>query len=154
MRLPLIWKPSPRLNISPAEVSEPVGHLDLAQTFCHIAGIDKPHWVEGKKLPTSNEEARAQQRSHVITEWDSQHGPVDIHLKSIFQDGWLCTAYGKSSLYEGTEGELYDLKEDPNQLINLWSDQSMQPIKSDLIADLKDKLPPDRQPRLERKATV
>ena len=154
MRLPLIWKPSPRLNISPAEVSEPVGHLDLAQTFCHIAGIDEPHWVEGNKLPISNEEARAQQRSHVITEWDSEHGPVDIHLKSIFQDGWLCTAYEKSSLYEGTEGELYDLKEDPDQLINLWSDQSMQSIKSDLIADLKDKLPPVRQPRLERKAPV
>ena len=41
MHLPFIWKPAEVANISPAEVVSPVGHLDLASTFCAIAGISK-----------------------------------------------------------------------------------------------------------------
>ncbi|HXW83691.1 MAG TPA: hypothetical protein VEJ86_04755, partial [Candidatus Binataceae bacterium] len=46
--------------------------------------------------------------------------------------------------YDGTEGELYNLKEDPRQWRNLWSDGGYQKVKSDLVADLYDSLP---QPR-------
>ena len=54
MRLPLIWRPAPNANIPAAEVTAPVGHLDLAQTFCQIAGIGEPDWVEGKPCPSVN----------------------------------------------------------------------------------------------------
>jgi arylsulfatase A-like enzyme len=154
MRLPLIWKPAQETNTSAGEVSAPVGHVDLAQTFCEIAGIEEPSWVEGIKLPQTDEQAASQGRVRVMTQWDSEHGPTDIHLKSIFQDGFLCTAYEKSSLYDGTEGEFYNLNEDPGARKNLWSDASSQNLKSDLLADLGDNLPPMRSPRLERKAPV
>ena len=58
MRLPLIWRPAPNANIPAAEVTAPVGHLDLAQTFCQIAGIGEPDWVEGKPLPVSEQDAQ------------------------------------------------------------------------------------------------
>jgi arylsulfatase A-like enzyme len=154
MRLPLIWKPAPVTNTKSRVVSAPVGHVDLAQTFCEIAGIDEPEWVEGSKLPLTDEQAGEQGRARVMTQWDSEHGPIDIHLKSIYQDGFMCTVYEKSSLYDGSEGELYNLTEDPGALKNLWPDESFQGIKSDLIADLKDNLPPMRTPPLERKAPV
>ncbi len=155
MRLPLIWKPAAAAAIPPAEVSAPVGHLDLASTFCEIAGVEAPGYCEGRKLPASDEEADRQGRDFVLTEWDSEHGHVDMHLKTIYEkSGWLCTAYGKSHLYEGTEGELYHMQEDPDQLTNLWFDPAYAGKRDELPALLHDSLPPARVPRLERKAPV
>ncbi len=149
MRLPFIWRPA-ELN-KPATVSAPVGHLDLAATFCEVAGIGTPDYVEGKPLPKSDEEA--EDREYVLTEWDSEHGPVDMHLKSIYRkDGWLCTAYEKSAVYEGSEGELYNLQADPEQRDNLWQKETA--VRDELVAQLYDALPPAREPRFERKAPV
>ena len=90
----------------------------------------------------------------MLTEWDSEHGPLDMHIRTIYRDGWLLSAYEKSALYEGSEGELYDLSEDPGALTNRWDDASKRALKADLIADLYDHLPPRRTPRLERGAPV
>jgi arylsulfatase A-like enzyme len=154
LRVPLIWRPAPNAGIAPAEVLSPVGHVDLAQTFCRIAGIAEPPWVEGQPLPVSADEARAQRRERVLTEWDSQHGPVDLHLRSICRDDLLCTAYEPSSLYAGTEGELYDLLEDPGQRHNLWDDAGRRKLRDELVADLYEHLPPARTPALPRGAPV
>ena len=154
MRVPLIWRPAPSARVPAAAVSAPVGHLDLAATFCRIAGIGTPEWVEGQPLPTSPAEAEGQQRERVLTEWRSEHGPVTLALDSIYRDGWLCTRYAPGSLYDGSEGELYDLDADPGARVNLWNDLARRSLKSDLIADLRDHLPPPQEPRLERKAPV
>ena len=50
--------------------------------------------------------------------------------------------------YDGTEGELYNLREDPMQWRNLWNDPAYAKLKSDLRADLYDNLPPERNPKL------
>ena len=154
MRLPMIWRPAPSAGIAPAEVDAPVGHVDLAQTFCRIAGIAEPDWVEGQPLPVSPVEAVEQRRQRVLTEWDSEHRGVDLHLRTIYRDGYVCTAYEPSSLYDGTEGELYDLGNDPEQRHNLWDDPARQGLRSDLVADLYDHLPARRTPRLVRGAPV
>jgi arylsulfatase A-like enzyme len=155
MRLPFIWRPAAQAGAKPAEVTAPVGHLDLASTFCHIAGIDAPDYCEGRKLPLSDAEAAEQGREFVLTEWDSEHGPIDMHLKSIYeQSGWLCTAYGKSHLYDGSEGELYDMNEDPGQTINLWNDPGHTARRDALVALLDEKVPPMQTPRPERRAPV
>ena len=131
----------------------PVGHLDLASTFCDIAGIETPDYYEGDSLPQT--EAAAKQREFMLTEWDSEHGFIDMHQKSIYhRDGWLLTCYEKSYLYEGTEGELYNLNEDPDQLINRWEDPSLTTFRDALKTLLYDNLPKAREPRLERKAPV
>jgi arylsulfatase A-like enzyme len=167
MRVPFIWRPAPCARVLPAEITDPVGHLDLAPTFCQIAGVPIPHWAEGKPLPTTT----AARRERVITEWDSQFKQIGMHLRSIYRDGWLCTVYEKSTrdmgfdmaqipallrgtspspniFYDGTEGELYNLAEDPFQWRNLWSDGGCQRLKSDLIDDLYVHLPKPRDPLL------
>ena len=154
MRLPMIWKPAASRQITPATVTEPVGHVDLAKTFCHIAGIDAPSNAEGQVLPLNDGEAQAQSRETVLTEWDSEHGPVDMHLKSIYhRDGWLCTTYQKSHLYDGSEGELYNMTDDPDQTVNLWNDAGYRGQRHELIERLWEELPPVSQ-RYDRKAPV
>jgi hypothetical protein len=93
-----------------------------------------------------------------------------MHLRSIYhRDGWLLTRYETSTdgqptglerqfgdgvlvkcgiHYDGSEGELYNLNDDPLQWRNLWNDPGFRSIKSDLIADLYDHLPAERSPRL------
>jgi arylsulfatase A-like enzyme len=144
MRIPFLWRPAPAAGIAPAEITEPVGQLDLAPTFCRIAGVPVPEWMQGTPLPT----APGSGRERVITEWDSQFSHIDMHLRSIHRDGLTCTVYEPGALYAGTEGELYDLGEDPRQWHNLWDDSGYARRKSDLIADLYDHLPTARDPRL------
>ena len=40
MRLPLVWRPAPSSRTAPRWSTAPVGLVDLAPTFCAIAGID------------------------------------------------------------------------------------------------------------------
>jgi arylsulfatase A-like enzyme len=172
MRIPLIWQPAASAGVAPAEVGEPVGQLDFAPTFCQIAGVPIPDWMQGAPLPT----APGSGRQRVITEWDSQFRQIGIHMRTIYRDGYVCTVYEKSTRdvgfdleqllqmlagrrggaaaqmpnisYDGSEGELYNMVEDPLQWRNLWSDPGCAKLKSDLIADLYDNLPPARSPQL------
>lgn len=152
MRLPFLWRPAPVTGQSPAEIGAPVGHLDLAPTFCDIAGVPVPEWMEGRPLPRGEPDPW---RDHVLTEWRSEHGPVSIGLDSICHaDNWLLTRYRKGSLYDGTEGELYDLNQDPEQRENRWDDPACAARKRALLDQLGQTLPPARDPALPRLAPV
>ena len=150
MRLPMIWRPAPSAGVAPAEVAEPVGHLDLAATFAEIAGLTVPEWVQGRALPTGP----APERERVITEWDSQFPTEDLHLRSMYRDDWLVTVYEPGGGYDGTEGELYNLAEDPLQWTNLWDHPGCRARREELVTDLRDNLPPERADRLAVEAPV
>jgi arylsulfatase A-like enzyme len=168
MRLPLVWRPAPSAGVTPAVVGEPVGQLDLAPTFCAIAEVPPPDWVQGEALPTEPGSGR----ERVLCEWDSQFPGYGMHLRSIYRDGWLCTAYEPSTIgepngleeffaatgmfgggigpvssvaYEGTEGELYNVVDDPYQFENRWDDPACTAMREDLVADLYASLPGERR---------
>jgi arylsulfatase A-like enzyme len=141
MRLPLIWRPAPSAQVAPSAVHKPVGLVDLAPTFCHIAGVDAQDWMEGKALPTDDADAEARGFERVLTEWDSELFGVGVHLRTITRDGWVCTTYLPGHSHDGSEGELYDLAEDPLQQHNRWSDPSLAALRSDLLSDLWDHQP-------------
>jgi arylsulfatase A-like enzyme len=147
-------------------VSQPVEQVDIAATACAIAGIPQPDWMQGKKLPASDDGTH----QRAICEWDSQFPGYGMHFRSIYRDGYVLTRYEPSTAgqpnglethfpayagfatdirYDGTEGELYDLKNDPHQFENLWNDPKSQGLKCDLTADLLDNLAPERAPKLE-----
>jgi arylsulfatase A-like enzyme len=155
LRVPLVWRPAPAAAVQPAVVPEPVGLIDLPSTFCEIARLERPDWVHGAALPV----AAGSGRERVLTEWDSEAAPayesavqgrvhfeadVDQRLRTIFRDGYTCT------VYEGAPyGELFDAAEDPLQWRNVWSDPAYRAIRTDLVADLYDSLPPPRAERLQ-----
>ena len=146
MRLPLVWRPAPSAGVTPASVTKPVGLVDLAPTFCSIAGVPVPEWMEGKPLPADDDDAVARGFERVLTEWDSVVFGVAVHLRTITRDGWVCTTYQPGYNHDGTEGELYDLKHDPLQQVNLWDDPAYDAMRSDLIADLWDHQPVQQLP--------
>src|SRR5690606_34364893 len=147
MRLPLIWRPARSAAVGPAVVTRPVGLVDVAPTFCAAAGVPVPEYMQGSALPVSDADAdsrRGEQR--VLTEWDSELFGVDVHLRTLTRDRWVITAYRPGYVHDGSEGELYDLVDDPLQQRNVWSDPAHAALRSDLLADLWDHQPPVRAP--------
>ncbi|HEX7166463.1 MAG TPA: sulfatase/phosphatase domain-containing protein, partial [Acidimicrobiales bacterium] len=139
MRLPLVWRPAPSAAATPAVVHRPVGLVDLAPTFCAIAGLDIQPWMQGQPLPAA---ADAPAPERVLTEWDSELFGVAVHLRTVTRDRWVCTAYLPGTVHDGSEGELYDLFDDPLQRHNRWDDPSCRALRDDLVADLWDNQPP------------
>ncbi|WP_116995567.1 sulfatase [Desertimonas flava] len=154
MRLPLIWRPAPSVEAVPSAVSRPVGHVDLAPTFCAIAGLATPHWMEGRPLPVDDADAEARGFERVLTEWDSELFGVEVHLRTITRDGWVCTVYAPGTQHDGTEGELYSLADDPLQRVNRWDDLSLRALREDLVADLRAHQPPMKSPPRRVEAPV
>jgi arylsulfatase A-like enzyme len=154
MRLPLIWRPAKHRGIAPATVSAPVGLVDLAPTFCEVAGLPAQPYMEGKALPISDDDAAARGFERQLTEWDSSIFGVEVHLRTITRDGWVCTAYLPGTTSDGTDGELYDLSEDPLQQRNLWDVPSAAGMRSDLLADLWAHQPAQRRPLAPLSAPV
>jgi len=154
MRLPFIWRPAPNAHVAPAVVDDPIGTVDLAPTFCKIAGVSIADWMETGPLPASHQEAIGQRRERVITEWENEHGQISVKLKSIYRDGFLLTACEKCSEFEGTEGELYNLNDNPLQHANLWDDAGYRKRRDEMKADLYDNYPKARVPRLAAYASV
>ena len=160
MRLPLVWRPAPSSRPDAAGgttgsvVHRPVGLVDLAPTFCTIAGIEPPEWMQGTPLPVDDADAEARGFDKVLTEWDSELFGVDVHLRTMFRDRWVVTAYRPGTSHDGTEGELYDLVDDPLQRVNRWDDPAARPLREDLVADLWDSQPEVRTDRLALEAPV
>ncbi|MBF6599390.1 MAG: sulfatase-like hydrolase/transferase [Dehalococcoidia bacterium] len=170
MRIPLIWRPALSAGIAPAEVTAPVGQVDLAPTFCEVPGVPAAPWMQGAPLPKAGHGGG---HERMITEWDSQFPGMGMHLRTIHRDGFTCTVYEPSTrtdtgfeanldprlrpmvgnprtdiLYDGSEGELYDHAQDPHQWRNLWSDPAYARLRAELVDDLYAHLPPSREPAL------
>jgi len=154
MRLPLIWRPAPSAAVEPAVVTRPVGLIDLAPTFATIAGREPAEWMHGHPLPGDDADADARHFDQVLTEWDSELFGVGVYLRTITRAGWVCTAYKPGFVHDGTEGELYDLADDPLQQRNLWDDPAHAALRSDLVAQLWDSQPPAHDPYLQVEAPV
>lgn len=153
MRLPLIWRPAPSAAIPAAAVTRPVSQVDLAPTFLAVAGAPIPPAMQGRPLPVSEAEAERQGRSWTFTEWDSDIHDVILRLRTLYEEGWVCTAYEPGSVHDGSEGELYDLRNDPLQHHNLWDDSGRASLRRELLQRLRE-ITPAEGPHLMRLAPV
>lgn len=163
LRVPLLWRPAPSAGVPTAEVRAPVGNVMLAPTFCAIAGLPVPTWMDGAPLPASDASPEVARCERIIATFDSNFAPVGMHLRTIYRDGFTCTVYEPTTTdeggdfpiywrlwrrgsqiprYDGSEGELYDGNEDPLQHHNLWNDPARRKLRAELVAELRAHLPP------------
>ena len=110
---------------------EMVQNLDFAQTFLEAAGIDAPNDMQGESLiPLLTESGEDWTRDAVYYhyyEYPSVH-MVKRHYGIVNKDYKLVRFY-----YDVDEWELYDRKNDPNEMNNVYND----PEYSDIVSDLK-----------------
>ncbi len=100
--------------------------VDLAPTFLSFCGIPVPPSMTGidqKDVWTGEKE---QARQHAICEF--RHEPTTIHQKTYVDERYKITVY-----YNRTYGEIFDLRDDPGELRNLWSEPEFASLKTELL---------------------
>lgn len=130
VRVPMIaaWK-----NKIPAgKVSSDLQSLvDYAPTFCKAAGMQIPRSMVGKNM-LPNWIKGTDARDYAIVENHHQVGP-EVHLRTLITDDY------KLTIYRGREwGELFDLKNDPNELNNLFNDPTASGIREMMFRKFTD----------------
>ena len=100
--------------------------VDLAPTFLGMAGLEIPRSMAGIDQTSVWTGKKETIRDHVIIE--NQHQPTTMNLRTFVENRYKLTVH-----YNRDYGELYDLKEDPREMINLWDNPEYQKIKSDLL---------------------
>ncbi len=100
--------------------------VDLAQTFLSVAGLPVPRTMTGVDEKAVWTGAAATLRDHVIVE--NQHQPTTMNLRSFITRRHKLTVH-----FNREYGELYDLCNDPGELVNLWDDARHQQVKQDLL---------------------
>ena len=107
-----------------AVVADPVGLIDLAPTMFEAAGVAIPNWIEGRPLT-------ARPRDFVLTENDHEAG-FRVSLRTITTERYKLTRYvGREGM-----GELYDLQDDPHELVNMWPRRESWQLRRELLARL------------------
>lgn len=133
MRMPLIvhW---PEGIDAKSVNKELVQNLDLAPTVLDLAGTEIPENMQGKSLvPLLKEEHSGQWRDAVYYHY--YEGPPRVHNVAKHY-GVRTDRYTLAHYYEEEEWELFDLKEDPEQLKSVYGD----PEYSDVQEQLKKKI--------------
>lgn len=105
--------------------------IDLPETFLEAAGIPVPGLMQGKsqwKYWQGNGEPPI---DHVIVE--NRHQPTAIHLRTFINQRYKVTVYRGHPF-----GDLFDLKEDPEERRNLWDDPAYVDLKLRMLHKFMD----------------
>lgn len=103
--------------------------VDLPKTFLSMAGQSIPGTMAGVDFSSVWKGETSALRDHVLVE--NRHEADTIHLNTYINERYKLTVYANT-----TEGELRDLREDPDELVNLWDDPDHATLKSDLLLKL------------------
>ncbi len=124
LRIPFIVRWPGRVRAGAAS-NKLQNSVDLTPTFLAAAGVDIPFHMTGlNQLPSWTQDEAV--RDWSITE--NHHGTRCFHMRSYVNERYKLTVYR-----DGSDGELFDLEEDPNELQNLWHEPSAAPLRERLF---------------------
>ncbi len=119
-------------------VRDPVSTLDLAQTFCDYAGASLPPHVHSRSLRPLIETESAS-RDFALSEWDlrASRCGVDLALCTVRTESLKLTVEANSGA-----GELYDLVNDPDEMVNRFGDPAYA-TQQKMLVDMMHSRPDD-----------
>src|SRR5262245_17258463 len=113
-----------------AVVEDPVGTIDLAATVLAACSLPVPSTMQGQPL-------LAGPREYALTEADILRG--SFAFRTLTTRRYRLTR----DQVVAERSELYDLADDPGELVNRWSDPALRGIRNDLLALLDSVMRPD-----------
>lgn len=133
LRMPLIvrW---PGVTPPGSENERLVQNLDFAPTFLEVAGVEKPERMQGRSLvPLLRPTPPAAWREAVYYHYYEHPGVHNVQRhEGVRTDRWKLIHF-----YRINEWELYDLKNDPDELVNLYGDPAYDAITTELKRELE-----------------
>jgi arylsulfatase A-like enzyme len=108
-----------------AVVTDPVGTIDVAPTVLRACGFPIPATVEGRPLGD-------RPREWVLTEDDMIRGALAFRTVTTRRHRLT------RAEHDAADGELYDLDDDPGELVNRWADPALRHVRAELLALLDD----------------
>jgi len=135
LRMPLIihWPE----GVKPGSVNKQlVQNLDLAPTVLDLAGLEIPEQMQGKSLlPLLKGEQYDDWRNAVY--YHFYEGPPRVHQVARHY-GVRTERYTLAHFYDHDEWELFDLQDDPEQLLSVYKDQEYAEVRKRLKEILTD----------------
>ena len=133
-RVPFIWRDTSDAR-SPARVGALAQTTDIAATVLARAGEGPVNGMHGRPLLGVAASTQAAVRDALVVEEESQR--ADFGMDRRVRMRTLRTLNHRLTLYEGqTWGELYDLRNDPAELRNLWNDPAQALLRAELGSQL------------------
>ncbi len=126
IRVPLIIRMPDQQNTG-IRISEHISLVDLFPTICELAGAEFNHKVSGNSLAPLINTGKWTRKNIIKTEYYS----CDCQ-RMILRDEWKFCYYSK---FTG-DYELYNLKDDSNELINRADDPACKDIIKELLAEV------------------
>lgn len=128
-RVPLIWRDTEGRRQTGLR-EDLTQTIDIAPTVLARAGLPPVNGMHGCNLLDGHGG-----RSGLLIEEESQRADFGLDRR-LRMRSWR-TDNHRLTIYDGQSwGELYDLKADPHELHNLWSDPAWQSVRADLTEQL------------------
>lgn len=125
LRLPFLvrWPGHVPAAVSSAAIQSLV---DLAPSFLDAAGLPIPGIMQGLSQLDVWRGQQERVRSWAMVE--NRHQPSALHVRSYVEERY------KITIYRGQDyGELFDLRDDPEERHNRWDDQEYAQIKGEMM---------------------
>jgi arylsulfatase A-like enzyme len=134
IRVPFIWSEPDRTTATRCATLS--GTIDIARTLLERTGTAPYNGIQGRSLlPDISGATAASEVDAILIEEDGQR--VIPGLKAPARCRTLVTDRWRLSLYAGeTWGELYDLRDDPDERRNLWSAPAYLEQRASLLEEL------------------
>ncbi|GAG84105.1 unnamed protein product [marine sediment metagenome] len=101
--------------------------IDIPETILELAGLVIPKFLQGKSMVPILENPDEKINEDILVEMDDEY--INEKTRTLITDEWKMTIF-KDYV------ELFNRKEDPDDLNNLWDDESLNYVKLDLILKL------------------
>ena len=132
IRMPLIWFDPRRPEASVCEI--PVSAIDIPATILEAAGVAPFNGFQGVPFKDAAGRTCANRECVMIEDEVQSNLPgrqTRGRVRTILSGGWRLTIYDGIS-----EGALFNLNEDPNEIRNLWDDPEHAGARASLVEGL------------------
>jgi arylsulfatase A-like enzyme len=133
VRVPFVWSdPDGRKGVRSSALTQTT---DIAPTILERARVQPWNGIQGYSLLPLISGERKRHRERLLIEEEGQRCymgfPDRVRMRSVITDRY------RLSLYDGVPwGELYDRREDPDELVNRWEDPAARALRGSLADEL------------------
>ena len=104
-----------------------VSSLDIPETILELGGFNIPDSMQGRSMLPILKNPVKEINEEILIEMDDDHN--NEKTRTLIAGGWRITVFSN-------HGELFNLKEDPEEMNNLWNNPSFHEKKHELLLRL------------------